>query len=405
MELNFDLVEVVPKLREESLKKLKESIKKLEGKQLYIGKTYVDAATGKKFDKRYTETWDMKGINNRKADHQKKPGLTTMTIICVITASDVPDKMKLEEYTLSLESELISSLKTDTGYRSTVINASADPGGKKKKYCSGFVIYAVYGALTYYNENTNKPKQPLPKLAINEKRPRKRSRFIGETDETWEDYLQDRQRPKLDKSCSRQTGTNNRCPAFPYVFSSLGRIPVTPKCHQMSRRMDNPKPSDKAIVMSSDHVDLSKYYETITPVPSPTHQREGCSSAASKRDTVLPASSKSLSVVFIGIEESPPGASKYEVDDHIKVSFVLRKSRIDVTGWTIKGTRRLGRYVKHKNRLLRAFFNSEDTVTAILSKGNFDKGIIARQYFETSQSSSTARAGRVSKTGMLTSVT
>ena len=120
---SFNLVKLLPN-RQKSIKTLyyraKDTINKFEKnsgekvESFYIGKTYVDRQPSKTFHRADPHTWRKKGISDRWGEHQKK--YDTMVVIGCITKSVLPEKVEFEEmqdYTLSLESELISRFKFD----------------------------------------------------------------------------------------------------------------------------------------------------------------------------------------------------------------------------------------------------------------------------------------------------
>ncbi len=145
--MGFDLIHITNSDRLETIDILVQHTMKIgeNWRYIYIGKTHVVAKKAIPFDKKKQSTWDLRAIKGRQSDHLNNKGLTNLTVIAVITKTEVPASWSLttEQYALSLESEIISRLAS-LEIRSKLLNETSDPGGLTKRNCDGFVIYVAH---------------------------------------------------------------------------------------------------------------------------------------------------------------------------------------------------------------------------------------------------------------------
>ena len=126
---------------------LKQKVKEVKGdNRFYIGKTYVDTKKRPtRFDKRNPETWDLKGIRDRKNDHIKNKSYSHVVVIGIITKSNKPKRYRnsLERYALSLEQALIH--RFSYGRKILLTNRTSGTGRECKKKHRGYLIYVAIG--------------------------------------------------------------------------------------------------------------------------------------------------------------------------------------------------------------------------------------------------------------------
>lgn len=120
-------------------------------RKYYVGKTFVRAKAGNRFDVLDPQTWDKNGILSRERAHRRRfSNNSKMIILGVITRDSLPAGVsgeELQEYTLSLEQSLIANCKYVLR-DSRIINQTQNPGSKSEQNDPGYAIYLVVEYIT-----------------------------------------------------------------------------------------------------------------------------------------------------------------------------------------------------------------------------------------------------------------